>query len=741
MNFEAVTKPYLDTKVDNLDILTGQIDLLPSLTLDIPDAQIIANLNNRIDDAQGYWQSPNGYDLKTHRAKNVKLYLGKQIDEGQLYRFQVPYMENQIYKSTEAIVAYLTSQLPQGEVYPASDSDQSKIMAIHLEKGLRGWAAKQNFDRELENATRNLLLKRIGLLYFWYDPDWGQNGEIRVKAVDPDHVIIDKNAEQGMNPAFICLLRKDSVEQLCYRFPEKKAKIMEELGIKRGTPKQMSQIVVWRQVWLTHYDDKGKPGEGCVSYFGSLVLSKYKDPNWLYADPSKNFLDMPTKPFIPLNYINDGAHWIDHTTPIEQASWLQEVLNKRGRQIMENADTANGFLFISSDAMSMDDAENLTGDPNQKVVVDTNSQPIDQLIKQIEARELPAYVIEDKADLRNVIGDIMGVPSQFAGDENNQTDTLGQAIMIKNQASGRQDLIVRAIDKCADAAYKFVVQMMVAHYTEEHYQTVNGGDGEFDFIALHRNIIDPRMDVCVKGGSTLPFDKSREEAITLNLAKEGLLSPLDVYKGLHMDNPQRLYDNMVKWKADPQSLARDALDQLDDTEAYIEYVQILDGQKVKPKQDATTHHILAHRRQMITDEFLEAAKKNKKVLKNMTDLVTKEVNSLQLRTDLDFMSQQGAEALLPSTPIEQAPPQGQPEPMMGGMGPDMPPMGAAPPPGPMGGPQPMPMNPNMAPGPLGAPPAPMGIPGPSVGAVMGAGPLQPPPAPNLAAPGQLPLVL
>jgi hypothetical protein len=686
-----VIKPYLDTKVDQLSEGNGQIDSVPALSLDIPDLKIIADLEGRIEDSKNYWDQAKGFNLKTDRAKAVKMYLGQYVDEGQLYRFQIPYVENEIFVATETIVSYLTSQPPSPEVYPAQDSQQSKILASDLEKGLRAHAQKSELNRHLESAIRNLMIKRVGFLYLWYDPDYGQNGEIRVKSLEPDNVVIDKNAERGENPAFICIYMKNSIEELCYLFPDKKEAIMTEIGAK-NQPQRMSQTIDWRQVWLTHYDDDGKPQEACVSYFGSLVLDKYKNPNWMYANVKKNFLDMPLKPIIPLNYINDGTHWIDSTTPLIQASWIQEVLNKRGRQIMENADAANGFLVISSDAMSMDDAENLTGDPNQKLVIDTKGEPIGDLITNIQGRELATYVIDDKIDLRNTVHSIMGTPPQMRGDDSSQAETLGENLMMKNQASGRQDLIVRAVDACLYRYFNYLVQMMTVHYTEKHFTTINSADGDFDFITLHRDLIEKGMSVTVKNGSTLPFDKSRQEAVAMNLAKGGLIDPLHLYEDLHMDNPQKRYDAWAKWKSDPMALARDAMDELDDTTAYIDWIETLAGKKVKPRDDATKEHILIHRKQMISDQFLGAARN---IQNNFLAHVAAEVQSLQLRTDLDAMAMQGAMALAPQNPIQPAPP---PAPPMGtpGMTPGapgqapMPPGAGMPPMGGQGGPTPGP---------------------------------------------------
>lgn len=718
-NYEQITRPYLDTKVDDYEDDTGQIDLLPTLTLDLPDAQLIAGLNSRIEDAQNYWNDPKGFDLRSSRQKNMKFYLGRQLDEGQLYRFQIPYNENEIFVATETQVAYLTAQLPKPEVYPAGDTQGSRILATDLEKGLLGHSQRMSLDRELESAVRNLLIKRVAFLYLWFDPDYGENGEIRVCSLDPEHVIVDKNATRNENPAFICVVKKDSVEQLCYRFSDKKKEIMQAAGAKDDDVKT-SEIVAWRQVYLTHYD-QGKPQEACISYFNDVVLAQDKNPDWLYANRDKNFLDMPIKPIIPINYINDGAHWIDATTPLEQASWIQEVLNKRGRQIMENADTANGFLVISSGAMSMDDAENMTGDPNQKIVINDTGKPISEDIMNIQGRQLPNYVVEDKIDLRNTIHSIMGTPSQMRGDDSDLAETLGTNTMIKNQASGRQDLIVRAIDTAMDRYYKFLTQMMVVHYTEKHFVTVNSNDGDFDYITLHRDLIEKGMSISVKSGSTVPFDKERQETVALQLSKDGLIDPLNLYKDLHMDNPQKRYDAWAKWKTDPMSLARDANDELDDTTAYIDYIEIMGGKKVPPRDDASTEHILIHRKQMIQTEFLKAPKKKQT---NFLDHVAGEVQSLQLRTDLDQMAQSGVEALAPGNPIQPPQPPAMPQPGM-----------------PMPGSAPMatvPMGqPGMMPPPQGMPPAPapmpMGAP-PTVAGVMGTAPAPMPAAPPLAPP-------
>lgn len=717
-DYEQVTPVLNDTRVDDLaDGPSGEIDRVPALSLDMEDVAIIKNLDARIEDSRAYWDIPEGFNLREARNENMRLFVGRQIDVTHLYRFQVPYVENQIFVATEAIVAYLTNQSPRPEVYPAQDTDQSKKFAADLEKALMAHGEKFQIKRLLEFAVRDLLLKRIGIIHLEFDPNRSRGGEIVPKVIDPDHIVVDKNATFGSNPAFICHYLKFSVEELCFKYPDKKDDIFKELGIVRGTPKQMTQTVGVRQVWLTHYDKTGKPQEGCVTYFGKLVLAKYKNPNWLYANANRNFLDIPQKPYIFLNYINDGQHIIDLTTPVEQAGTMQNILNKRGRQIMENADKANGFLVISTDSgLTKDDAMNLTGDPNQKIIIKTAGQPVSNLVYQVPPHQLPSYVMDDKLDQRMTVLNIMGAPTEFTGNDQQQADsekTLGQSMMAKNQAAGRQDLIGRAIDSFMDMYFKFLVQMMLVWYDEKHFFVYNGGDGEFDYVTIHRDLFEDGMQVSVKSGTTLPFDKQRQEAVAMNLGKMGLIDPYNLYKDLHMDGAQKRYDAWYKWKTDPASLARDVDDAQSESDAYVDFVELMAGDKVKPRDDATTEHILTHRKQMLTDKFLKAGKR---IQNNFLDHLEKELASLELRTSLDQMSQEGgAEALNPANPI--APPQ----PPMPPMGPGMAPGGAPPPPGMAQG---MPMGP-----PPGSPPMGQGI-------MQGAG-MTNPANPRMPGPGNL----
>lgn len=712
LEYDRIQPILNNSQVDNVASQSGSIDQFPALSLDIPDRDIIRNLNQRINDSDAYWNDSQGFDLKNQRAMNTRWHLNR-IDEKGLYRHQKEYKENQIFASEESIVSYVTSQIAGPLVIPASSSDRSKLFAGDLEKAINCHSEDVvDIGSMVELAVRNILNKRVAIIKFRFDKHHGSHGEIVAEARDPENIILDKNAALGSNPAFICDVLKKSAEELCTEFPDKEEEILKVLGIQRKTPKQMTREVAVREVWLTHYDKNNEPQEGVVWYFDDLVLDKMRNPNWLYATPGMNLLDYPKKPFIFGNLVNYGTHLIDSTTPLEQAIPIQQYLNRRGRQIMENADHANPLLVISTaSGLSKDDGQNLTGDPNQKLFIDTTSgQSVEQLVHHIEAEQLPDYVIQDKQDARLQVGNIMGAPIDFTGAGGDDGDaTLGEVMIKKNQAAGRQDMMVRAVTRMLSHYYQYLVQMMIVWYDEAHHFTYDSGDGDFDYITLKRGLIE--QGIRVKASKPANPDRSRIEAIVLKLFEKGGISLLDVYKLLQLDNPQQLYDNWAKQKVDPASLARDALDVVDQSEAYIAFYDIMEGKKVDAKENPTKEYILSLRKLMINTDFLDAKVSEQK---RFMKYVSETIDTYDKMQQLDEASkiEPGAEALDPMSAL----------PPLGGMQPGMP--GAMPPMGAPGTGMP-----GMAPPPGGMPPMPPAGPG-----MMPPGPMPPMPGPGMPMP-------
>lgn len=641
---------------------TGLIEEKPILALDVPDKELIENFKRWENDAKSYWDDPKGFDLENRRKKNERYYKGIQLDESKLYSYQIPYVQNELFIATETITAYTTSSDPSAEVLPEDDSTQSRVMAEDLEWGLNVHSEKFKLGEKIEKIERSMYLKYVGIMKLYWD-ETAQ--DIVPRVVEPENIVVDKGCRLGENPLFICETCTATVQQIFNLFPDKKDAFMREIGRVRSSSKLENSVYAYKEVWFTEITDEGETE--CVAwYIGNLLLDKKKNPNYLYNEDGvqlTNFLPRPMKPYVFFNYMNSGVHLIDETTPFEQAIPLQDALNKRGRQIMENADTANSILVFKSGSISSDEAENITRDPNQILLLQTQGdQPISSAFGEITPHLLPNYVINDKQDIKNAIHSIMGTPSQFRGDSNSDstTNTLGEAQIVQSQASGRQDAIIRSLERGLDDYYKLLVQMMKVWYKDPKKFACRDNDGKFVLVELSRERIPDVAWVKVEHGTTQKKDKRRDEQVAMNLAQLGLIDPYNLFKDLGMKNADQRYDTLVKFKMSPDSLTTELRSEMQNRQAYIDFACIMNGEDVKGHDDVDAEHILAHRQQITTDRFLYADQERQKAMVNH---IQEEVFLLSQRVKLQEASMQGL-LLDPNTPVTPEVPEPMPQEMM-----------------------------------------------------------------------------
>lgn len=656
-------------EIENENYETGLRDELPVLSIDIPDRDLIMNFKRWEKDSQAYWDDRTGYNLTEKRKKNKKYYLGQQIDKSKLYNFQVPFVDNQLFVATETITAYTTSQNPSAEVLPENDTVQSKVMAEELEWALNIHSERHDLATKIKHVERAMFMKYVGVLKLYWDEEIQ---DVVPKSVDPEKIILDKSCRQDENPLFICELCSAPLQKIINMFPEKENEIMQKVSRVRKTPKLMNSIYAYKEVWFTQIDENGETE--CVAwYMDDLLLGKSKNPNFLYTEDGAqvtNYLPRAQKPYILFNYMNDGSHLIDQTSPFEQAIPLQDILNKRGRQIVENADTANAILVLKSNAITSDEAENITRDPNQVLLLQTEEgQPITSSFGSIEPHLLPNYVLNDKEDIKNEIHEIMGTPAQFRGSTDSQQATLGETQIVTSQASGRQDEIVKAIEKGITKYYQLLTQMFKVWYNKPHYFACRDNDGKFISVELSRARIPDVAYVKVEHGSTIKQDKNRQENIAMMLARLGLTDPYNLFKDLGMKNADQRYETLVKFKMSPESLSDDVRQENQNRMAYIDFACIMNGEDVKGHDDVDAEHILAHRAQITTDKFLYAPRQRQE---KMLAHITEEVQLLSNRVKLQEASMQGL-LVDPSMPVTPEIPEPMPDEMaQGGMQPPMP---------------------------------------------------------------------
>jgi hypothetical protein len=575
--------------------------------LNVADSDLLNLIKKPIAESEAYWNDT--FNLKKVRESNMNLWLPNHWKNKDVYDYQEEYLyqDNRTFTSVETICSVVNSRVAQPDVMPGQDSIISRQIALDLQKVIYAHSTKYRTSDIFRISTRNLLLKRIGFVKLRWDPSRGKHGDIVPEHVNPEDIVVDMDARWGDVPRFIAQRIKNKTgEELIAMFPEQRQAIYKMLGVNRRDTKgnlvaYKSQLGkkknIW-EVWFRYYDEATKQYSGGLSYvdenFGA-VLAKMRNPNWNYEDEDvkgevSNLLDFPAPPFIPVNYLNDGTSYIDLTTMVEQAAPLQRILDRRGFQIMENAEMAGSGLIFNTLMIKKEDIARLTGSPDERIGVKGN---VNEAVTRVAPPPLPNYVIEDKNDARNEMDNIFATHDITRGQDSG-SKTLGQDQMQQGQDYTRMDDIARAVERQSAQYYRYLVQMMKVYYTEEHWMWAAGEDGQFDRVMMKADLIEDGIDVSVEASSTLPPNKASQLKFAADLAAPGLIDPLSLYEvgsGGTLPSPKKMIERLIKWKTDPTSFAADVQAESINREALMDIQVLLRGEMPKPRNEISPDYL------------------------------------------------------------------------------------------------------------------------------------------------------
>lgn len=527
-----------------------------TFNLSMPDDRLQKMLIDSLDSNVEYWNKK-PWNLQEIDKENVNFLLGDQLDDKQFLKNDSKYIDNRLFASVRAILSYATGQLAVPEIIPSKGDEIYLKGARDLQSALYQHSLDEKVDSKTRAAVLNLITRKRGFLKLRWDPNAGMFGDIVTEVCNPEDIIIDRYAGYLENPNVIYHRIRCTVDELCARFPKKEAQIKQAFSIKQARYTQISRYVTYFEAWFTYMDNK-VPKEG-VAWFipeHNLILDKMPNPNWVYTGDDKkdkiaNVMQRPPKPFVGFNYMNLGHSYIDETCLFEQAKPMQEMLNRRGRQIWENADYVNGRWVASKKVFSEADAYKIIN-KGAKTIALADSDDITKTLMNVASSELPAYVYNTLLDARNEIDTMMGTPSVFRGAQPDQKDTLGRDMMVKQQSGMLQDDLVRAVAAGMEDYYKIKLQMMRVNYTDDYWFQCKGADGKYEFIMLNGDTIDSNVKVGVQVDSTLPLDKQSIRATALELWKAGQsIDYRSLMEDIGLPNPEIRTERYLRSKMDP----------------------------------------------------------------------------------------------------------------------------------------------------------------------------------------------
>lgn len=569
---------------------------IDELSLDISDDDLLKRLVNTLQDNISHWeQAP--WVLTQTDTNNINYLLGNQLDQNKFLPHQTPYIDNRLHASVRAILAYVTGQTAKPELLPSKTNDTNERIAKNMEAFLYQHALDHDVNSQMRLAVKNLISRKRGFLKLRFDEDYGAFGDICTENKDPSDIVIGRFSVYRKEPDIVYDKQKCSIEELISKYPDKENDIRRVYGIVRGTYSQMSRMVTYWECWFTYFSSDGKESEGVCWFLPNtdVILDKMPNPNWIYKGSDKNqkvinLTYKPIKPYVGLNYLNTGRSFIDETCLLDQAIPMQDVLNKRGRQIVENADYANPRTLIDKRVMEESDANKFVNKhPKTIGLVDTTStgNDINKAVLQIPGQMLPSFVFQDKVDARSEIDVMMGTPSQFRGEqENSQSPTLGQDLLIKNQASALQDDLVDVSNRGYRDYYEKLLQMCIVYLDSDYWVMTRGQDGEFAALSLHDENIDTNVRVAVQVDSTLPLDKQSQRATAIQLAQmPGRIDNETLYEMLGLPEPEKLAERVARSNIDPLGYMSSMEAQMYDNEAETDIRLIVAGKVPEERDD------------------------------------------------------------------------------------------------------------------------------------------------------------
>lgn len=585
--------------------------------LDVKDNDLVNRCVKSLNDNIQHWEK-RPWLLKRTDIENINYILGEQIDEKYLLPFQTRYVDNRLFASVRSILAYATGQTAKPACIPSKTDDNYQRIAKNMESFLYQHANDHKVNDKMRLAAKNLIVRKRGCLKLYFDENYGPFGDVCTDNIDPADVVIDRYAKYGQDPNTVYFRQNCTIEELIAKFPDKEQEILNFYSIIQRRYSQMSRYVTYWECWFTYYDSDKKRRQGLCWFIpdSTIILGKMRNPNWIYTGDDKkdritNFTAEPIKPFTWLNYWNTGRSFIDETCLFDQAVPMQDVLNKRGRQIVENADYANPRVLIDKRVMEQSDAKKwVNKSPKTVGMVDTTNSgnDITKAVMQIPGTQLPSFVLNDKFDARTEIDTLMGTPQQFRGDQTQGTKspTLGQDLLVKNQAAALQDDIVQSINRGWVDYYTKLLQMQRVYSSDDYWIMTEGEDGQYAQITLTDDNIDTNVRLGVQIDSNLPIDKASQHQMAIQLAQlPGRIDDYSLFKMLGLPEPEKLAERVTKWNIDRMQYAESIETGLYNAEAEEDITLLINNKKPEDRDNYNADYINYWNVFMTTNRYMK----------------------------------------------------------------------------------------------------------------------------------------
>lgn len=511
--------------------------------------------------------------------------------------------DNRTFLAVESQINKLTARPFKSTVSPGQDTDDSKIITRSLERILLKLYKENGVKSIMRRGLRTLHFAKLMCVKVYWDKERDDPG---VSFVSPNNIYLPKyaNCEKEAD-VIIERINNKRISEVIDMFDYSDADTsIQKGGIKNFILKKKgiaSMQELQEKDDFCEYDEMWT-NSGVLYFMDGSLIGKEKNPYWDYdgvplnsdemariiskgadtrisgkrrrsvlSQPIEfssrkdeedfdekyesylyNHFDSKRKPYIFTTAfsVEDGPY--GETTLIDIVAPLQEGIDKRKRQISDNADDVNGITKVDTDIVTMDhaDAEKLSYQEKSVII----GPGVSSGVIRETGSPLPSFVYEDMEHSIRELDNIFGTGQTFRG-ENDRAETATGRAILQQEAHSRLDEYISAVDYVAEELYNWWYHLIRIFYTTEHSVKILGASKSDEFVTLMRDDLDDGIEVSIKPGSTLPDDK----IFKAERAREDFQSgAIDIVTYLEQaggyDNPLEIAKRATLFKINPLSI-------------------------------------------------------------------------------------------------------------------------------------------------------------------------------------------
>lgn len=497
-------------------------------------------------DLRDQWEGKsNGYTPKiTPRQKLNKLYyLGKQRSNGESNRVV---SSNLIFEAEETFIPQALSKNPEPVVW-SDNTGEGKLASNDLKTMLQYHADVLCLRKTLGMMVRHWSIYFIGVVKHGWDD---KISEIKLDLRKPQNFVLDPDGYIDVYGNYIGAYLGERIEstaqKLVDEFPSSKTYVTLKVDGKMGTS------VIRTEWWTDEY---------CFTTFEDEVLDKHKNEFFNYeekategqtATPAINHFAIPKMPYTFLSVFSLQEHPHDVTNLIEQNIPNQDRINDRDNQISKNLASANNSVVLSGQAFTSETAGEARDSFYEEGFLLVPNGEIDKAVKRMPANEIPASVFKaqdnDKVSLRSIFG-TQGLTSQPQDEE---TTARGMILNQSHDSSRIGGGIGDALEQVADNIFNWWVQLYCVFYNEPHYAAIMGNGRAVEYVTLRNSDLIRKFVISVSPNSMAPKDEITEQNSAIELANNGWLDPINLFKKLNYADPMETAKMVTMFKINPQ---------------------------------------------------------------------------------------------------------------------------------------------------------------------------------------------